>query len=116
MQIVAFRACRVSDYRGKSLNASSDQGDVVVEPNTSRCRQLRTWIDERSVDQLKQDMVALSGDIGGAAAGGGKRDAIVSIGEMKHLAENDSEISNMSKAGYYNVDCHLSWIFIDETM
>ncbi len=31
-QIVAFRECKISEYRGKSLNAGSGVNDIIIEP------------------------------------------------------------------------------------
>ena len=39
-RVVAFRSCRVSDYAGKSLNASSEISDTVIEPKHPRTLQL----------------------------------------------------------------------------
>ena len=47
LQIVAFRACRISEYRGKSLNASSDVNDFVVEPDHPRAREMKRWVGSR---------------------------------------------------------------------
>lgn len=34
--VIAFRSCRVSDFGGKSLNASSSVSDTVIEPKHPR--------------------------------------------------------------------------------
>jgi len=62
---VAFRACRVSEYRGKSLNASSSLSDTVVEPSTARCGQLKRWMGDMSAHELRGKMDSLGGDAGG---------------------------------------------------
>jgi len=38
--IVAFQNCRVSDWQGKSLNASGNPGDIVTSSNHSRFKEL----------------------------------------------------------------------------
>ena len=63
---------------------------------------------------MKESMRAL-GDMG-TSTGESKRDACVLLSEMQAIASNDAEIMHGGKAGYYNVNCYLSWIFIDETL
>ncbi len=63
---------------------------------------------------MKDSMKAL-GEIG-SNTGERKQDSCVLISEMQELAESNSEIMSGSKAGYYNLNCHLSWVFIDETL
>lgn len=112
LQIVAFRSCRISEFKGKSLNASSASGDIVVDPDHPRMKQLRRWMGDRSVSELRDDLTSLGGD----QQEGMKKNATVTLKEMETLVENDFEIQNSGRAGYYNVDCYLSWIFVDETL
>lgn len=72
MQIVAFRACRISEYRGKSLNASSDMNDTVVEAEHPRVRELRRWLGDRNAAELKDEMTNLGGEVG--PSGSSKKD------------------------------------------
>ena len=39
-QVIAFRNCRVSEYGGRSLNASGDICDIVLNPKHSRALEL----------------------------------------------------------------------------
>ena len=39
-QIIAFRGCRVSEYNGRSLNASSSIGDAIISPKHPRTMDL----------------------------------------------------------------------------
>lgn len=39
-QVVALKACRVSEYNGKSLNASSDAADIVLNLSHKRAAEL----------------------------------------------------------------------------
>lgn len=41
--IVAFKQCRVSDYNGKSLNASSSPSDIVLNASHPRTAQIKKW-------------------------------------------------------------------------
>lgn len=39
-QVIAFKACRVSEYNGRSLNASSDPSDTFISPKNPRALDL----------------------------------------------------------------------------
>lgn len=43
-----------------------------------------------------------------------KAEVFYSIAEMQNTAENDMMLMSGEKAGYYTVNCMLSWIMIDE--
>ena len=43
-----------------------------------------------------------------------KSDVFYSVAEMQNAAENDMALMSGEKAGYYTVNCMLSWIMIDE--
>ena len=63
-QIIAFRQCRISEYRGKSLNASSAISDTVIQPDHPRTAQLMKWVSQSGhVGELKNDMRSLGGDL-----------------------------------------------------
>lgn len=114
-QVIAFRESRISEYRGKSLNASSALTDIVIEPNHPRAAQLKKWLSNQGgVGDMKDNMKSLGGDLNNT--GESKKDASVTISEMLHLAENNAEVMHGGKAGYYNVNCYLSWIFFDEAL
>ena len=40
-QIVAFREAKISEYRGKSLNAGSSSSDIIIVPKHSKTKRLR---------------------------------------------------------------------------
>jgi replication factor A1 len=111
LQVVAFRACRVSEYRGKSLNASSSVSDTVVSPNHPRCAQLKRWCGEMSASELRNKMESLGGETQAARP----KDAAVTIDQMAAMVEADQDIQSGQRAGYYNVNCFLTWFYIDET-
>lgn len=50
--IVAFKQCRVSDYNGKSLNASSSPSDIVLNAPHPRTAQIKKWYSSQSHDQI----------------------------------------------------------------
>ena len=46
-QVIALKACRVSDFNGKSLNASSDPRDIVLNLKHPRATELAKWQKSR---------------------------------------------------------------------
>ena len=42
-QIIAFKACRISEYNGKSLNASWSPSDIVLNVKHPRALELAKW-------------------------------------------------------------------------
>ena len=72
--VVAFRGCRVSDYQGKSLNASGTPGDVIVNMQKNvRAIALSKFSQEKSASKMKSEMRALGGIQG---EGGSKKSAL----------------------------------------
>ena len=57
-------------------------------------------------------MRSLGGDLNPTTK---RQDAYVTIREMQELVEQDSDIISGMKAGYYTLNCTLTWIHIDET-
>jgi len=49
--VVAFKQCRVSDYNGKSLNASPNDKDIVLNVKLPRALQISKWFQAKSIDQ-----------------------------------------------------------------
>ena len=89
-QVIALRECRISDYRGKSLNASSSPSDIVINLNHIRANQLKKWMSSQgAIADIKDNMTSLGGDLG---TGESKKDAAVSIEEMKMIAESSPEV------------------------
>jgi len=42
-KVIAIKNARVSDYGGKSLNASDDHSTLFIQQDHERCNQLRDW-------------------------------------------------------------------------
>lgn len=42
-QVIAFKGCRVSEFNGKSLNASFDRSDTIFKVNHPRAKELARW-------------------------------------------------------------------------
>ena len=61
-QIIAFRGCRISDYNGKSLNASSQPSDLVFNPRHARAHTLAKWHKGFATGRAKPEMKALTVD------------------------------------------------------
>ena len=61
-KIIALKGCRVNDYRGKSLNASSEPQDISLNIKHKRTDELTRWQEGKTVDGMKRDMKALTGE------------------------------------------------------
>ena len=59
-QVVAFQNCRVSNFSGKSLNASWDINDVVQKCKHPRFHQVKNWIGKRDLATVKASITSLS--------------------------------------------------------
>lgn len=64
-EVVAFKQCRVSDYQGKSLNASSNEKDLVGNVKDPRVLQISKWFKSKPVEQLQQNITSLNTGPGG---------------------------------------------------
>ena len=91
-QLIAFKACRVSEYAGKSLNASSTPQDIVVNAKHARCEQLRKWFNSTTMEKILQKTTPLTEGGQGGGGGGEKSDQFLSLLEMQSIAENNIEI------------------------
>lgn len=78
--IVAFKQCRISDYNGKSLNASSTPSDIVLNAPHPRTAQIKKWYSSQSHDQIAKKITPLT-----EAAGNGmsNQDNTLSLLEMQ---------------------------------
>jgi len=59
-QVIALKACRVSEYNGKSLNASSDPNDILFNVKHPRALELAKWGKGNKIDKLKTEMKSLT--------------------------------------------------------
>ena len=59
-KIIALKACRVSDYSGRSLNASGELGDIFLEPDNKRAGEIKRWAGGSSASELKNAMRSLT--------------------------------------------------------
>ena len=62
-QVIAFRSCRVSDFNGKTLNASSHPADLQFADNLNhpRAKQLKNWQEREALDRIETSLRPLSG-------------------------------------------------------
>ena len=117
-QVIAFKNSRVSDYNGKSLNASSYADEIFVGSKIKheRAKELNEWVLGNTMGQLRDEMRPL-GDMPNAEGGAGKRKSstpTLLIAQLKEMAESDSEIMG-GKPFYCNLNVDLSWIFVPES-
>ena len=53
-QIIALKECRISDYGGKSLNASSSPSDIKIENiKHRRYEELKKWVESQSLSTIQ---------------------------------------------------------------
>lgn len=56
-QVIALKSCRVSDYNGKSLNASSHSEDVFIGGiRHKRAQELTRWLSANKMSDLRDEM------------------------------------------------------------
>lgn len=114
-QVIALKSCRVSDFNGKSLNASSDAADIFVgNIRHRRAHELTEWLSSTTMGSLRSEMRSL-GDQGNGEAGS-KRTSntpTLLIAQLQKMVEEDSDIQG-GKPFYCNLNCDLSWIFVPE--
>jgi len=105
-QIVALRGCRVSEYNGRSLNASSDVGDVLLSPKTPRTLDLQKFLKTSTTSKMKSEMRTLSSAGGGASAD----TPTLLIEELTQFCAQDPQVQS-GKPFYANLICEISYIF-----
>ena len=92
-QIIALKGCRVSDFNGKSLNASSHAEDIFLGTSMlqkhPRATELNRWMSGSTMGDLRGEMRAL-GDQGHGEGGEkrGPRTPTLLIAQLKEMAEN----------------------------
>jgi hypothetical protein len=104
--IVAFKQCRVSDYNGKSLNASSSPSDIILNPPNPRTAQIKKWYSSQSHDQIQKKITPLTESSG---AGEPKQDVTLSLLEAQESAENNGDLKTGQKAAWFKVNCYVQW-------
>lgn len=103
--IVAFKQCRVSDYSGKSLNASSTPTDIVLNAPHPRTAQIKKWYSSQTPEQIQQKIISLT-ESGGT---GERQDSALTLQEMKLAAESNNDLKLGQKSAWYKVNCYIQW-------
>jgi len=52
-QVIALKSCRISDFSGRSLNASGDPSDIIVDVKHTRADELVKFCSGSSTSELK---------------------------------------------------------------
>lgn len=97
-EIIAFKACRVSDYNGKTLNASSAPQDCVVNVQHARSAQLRKWYTSSDHMSLVSNLQSLSATQERTES---RPDSWFSLAEMINEAESNTDIRYNQKSAWY---------------
>jgi len=68
-QVIALKSCRVSDYNGKSLNASSQAADIFLgNLRHERAEALTAWLTGTTMGDLRGEMRSLGEQPGEAGS------------------------------------------------
>ena len=114
-QVIALKSCRVSDFRGKSLNASSDGADIFIgSVRHPRAEELTRWMSGTTMGSLRGEMRSLGENPAGE---GGKRSSktpTLLIAQLEKHCQEDNEILG-GKPFYCNLNGDLSWVFVPES-
>lgn len=114
-QVISLKSCRVSDYNGKSLNASSHPEDIFLNIRHKRADELTSWVDSSSMNDIKGRMSSLAENAYGGEAGDKKasKTPTLLIKQLQELVEADEQVMG-GKPFYANVNCDLTWIFVPD--
>ena len=113
-QVIALKSCKVSDYNGKSLNASSHGEDIFIGSiRHQRAEELKRWMSGQTMSAVRSEMRSL----GEQPSGDGQRQAsktpTLLIAQIEDRVNNDADIRG-GKPLYCNLHCNLSWVFVPE--
>jgi len=91
--VIAFKSCRVSEYSGRSLNASGDRSDTVFNVKHPSVKKLLTWFESATVEQHFDRLKFLTERQGAAPQDGSKQTKVesnfCSIAEMMNWSQTD---------------------------
>ena len=85
-QIIALKSCRISDYAGRSLNASGEVSDIFMELDHPLAKRAKLALGSTTIDDLKRNLRSLTKDTG---SGSGK---LWLVEELMDFAEKDPDI------------------------
>lgn len=113
-QVIALKSCRVSDFNGKSLNASSHGEDIFIgSVRHPRADELKQWMAGTTMGDLRGEMRSLGENQAGE---GGKRVSktpTLLIAQLEKHVQEDDEVRG-GKPFYCNLNADLSWVFVPE--
>ena len=116
-QVIALKNCRVSDYNGKSLNATSFPSDIVMGSMLREKRkfELEAWMRGNAVGDLQAGMRQIGDAPVRSNAGAAKQSntPTLLIAQLKEMAESMDSM-NSGKPVYANLNVDLSWVFVPE--
>lgn len=114
--IIAVKACRVSDYNGRTLSTSFNS-QVIKDPDVPEGYKLQEWFKE--VGNRTSFTAMSSGGMGGGGVGGR---GFGSGSDRKCFADIEADISsgvlnssNPSQAQYYNIKAFVAMLKVDRT-
>jgi len=103
----------VSDFNGKSLNASSHGEDIYIGAiRHERADDLKRWMENSTMSVLRGEMRSLGEQNGEGQRRASKTPTLLIAQLEKHVRE-DSEVQG-GKQFYCNLNCDLSWVFVPE--
>ena len=108
-QVVALKACRVSDYNGKSLNASSSQQDIALNLRHPRAMELQRWSQGTPEREMKSAMRSLT-----TATEAGGRDQVMTVNELEQFCQADESVQS-GKAFYCSLFVELEYVFVPDS-
>lgn len=109
-QVIALKACRVSDYNGKSLNASSDLQDIAVGIKHPRALQLSKWYQSFAVNGKQPQVRSLTN----GSEGGGRDDRVMLVSELEKFCAEDREVLE-GKVVYCSLFAEVFWVFVQDS-
>lgn len=104
-QIVALKSCRVSDYAGRSLNASGDVADIYIELDHPMSKRAKLALGNTAIDELKSNLRSLTTETGSGTS------KVYLIEQLMSFAEKDPDIQS-GKPFYCRLICEMTWLYI----
>lgn len=99
--IVTFKGARISEFSGKSLNASPDESDLIFNLDHPEANKVRSWHNKTS---NSTDFKPLSGQSHSS------NEMVCSLAEMIEMVTHDPAIVQDGKAAYFKVEGFVSFL------
>lgn len=102
----------MSEYNGKSLNASSSPTDIVMQVKHPKYAQLQKWYTSASLQDHLQKLQSLAS---GQGSGDVERsENCMNLAEMQEDADNNNDIKFNNKAQWYKVSGYCTFFNHDD--